>query len=128
MHAVLFLSHLLAIAIKQIHVRVIACVYSKSANKFYHANRINRSGNTLLIIKTDWSQNHLPCLFVLHCKTVSILFSWEFSHLHLHIRFPTDELFLARMMSLHITQALRDNNLVTRVWLRPVILRLTSPW
>ena len=60
MHAVLFLSHLLAIAIKQIHVRVIACVYSKSANKFYHANRINRSGNTLLIIKTDWHKIIYP--------------------------------------------------------------------
>ena len=43
MHAVLFLSHLLAIAIKQIHIRVILLLYTWSANKYHQANQINRA-------------------------------------------------------------------------------------
>ena len=45
MHAVLFLSHLLAIiiAIKQIHIRVILVLYTWSANTFHQANQINRA-------------------------------------------------------------------------------------
>ena len=54
MHTVLFLSHLLAIAIKQIHIRVIMLLYTLSANKFRQANQINHAGiNTLFIIRTD---------------------------------------------------------------------------
>ena len=54
MHAVLFLSHLLAIAIKQIHIRVILLLYTRSANKFHQANQINYAGvNTLFIIRMD---------------------------------------------------------------------------
>ena len=49
-HAVLFYSNLLAIAIEQIHVIVIA-LDTLSTNKFHRANQINRAGN-LLIIRT----------------------------------------------------------------------------
>ena len=43
MHAVLFESHLLAIAIEKIHVIVIALLY-----KIHLGNQINRAGCTLL--------------------------------------------------------------------------------
>ena len=54
MHTVLFLSHLLAIAIKQIHIRVIAFVYLEckqiSSSK---SDQLCRYLNTLFIIRTD---------------------------------------------------------------------------
>ena len=43
MHAILFESHLLAIAIEKIHVIVIAFLY-----KIHLGNQINRAGYTLL--------------------------------------------------------------------------------
>ena len=63
MQAVLSLSHLLAITIKQINIRVIAFVYLE-CKQICQANQINRAGiNTLFIIRL--AQNYLPCLFVL---------------------------------------------------------------
>ena len=47
--AVLYLNHLLAIAIVQIHVIVIMLLHTWRTNKIHVANQINRSGNTLLI-------------------------------------------------------------------------------
>ena len=45
-----------------------------------------------------------------------------------HIRFPTDELFSAGVVSLraHITQALHDNNLVTRAFKSSIKWRRNS--
>jgi len=54
MHAFLFQSHLLAIAIEQIHVIVIAFVY-----KIHLGNQIDRAGNTL---KKRLTRNYIPCV------------------------------------------------------------------
>ena len=58
MHSILFLSHLLAIAIKQIQ-----------------ANQINCAGiNTLFIIMDRQTRTKLLILFISSCRTVSKLF------------------------------------------------------
>ena len=49
MNAVLFLSHLLAIAIEKINVRVRLLLKTWSTNKFHQTNKVHRSGNTLFL-------------------------------------------------------------------------------
>ena len=120
MHTVLFLSHLLAIAIKQIHIRAIAFVYLE-------CKQISSSKSDQLLCRyykypvhnqDRLAQNYIPCLFVL-VELLDIFFLiLDFLLLHLNILFPMNELFSVCVMSLraYITQALRDNNLVTRAF------------
>ena len=67
MHAVLFLSHLLAIAVKQIQIIVIAFVYLECKQISSSKSDQPCTGiNTLFLIRTcRLTQNYLPCLFVL---------------------------------------------------------------
>ena len=122
-------------AIEQIHVRVIAL----QTNFIKQIRSIEQVVDTLFITRTDSNKIIYPVSYT--CRTVSNIFlTSDFLLLLPHIRFPTDELFSALVMSLraHITHTLHDNNLVTRTsthlfkWRRKSVelrsrMRVTTP-
>ena len=79
MHAVLFLSHLLAIAIKQKFTLELLLLYTWSGNKLFSSSKSDQSCRyTLFIIRSNFAQNlyNLPCLFVL-VELLAIFFDFR---------------------------------------------------
>ena len=92
---------------KAIHVRVIAFVYLECKTNFIKQIRSIVQVITLFITRTDSHKIIYPVYLYLYNGQQLFFLTLDFYLLHLHIRFPTDELLSAGVMSLvraHITK------------------------